>query len=137
MMLDKLLDPLYSEDEQLTSDDIIAVNPDIKHSDSFVDNSLADYRYARNNIRQVIETGLNLLEPLAQMATDLEQPRSMELVSKHLKLLIDANKSLIGIHQNIKNITTDNGNLDDTETDDSIFSGTTADLINKLNMLIK
>ena len=136
-MLDKLLDPLYSEDEQLTSDDIIAVNPDIKHSDSFVDNSLADYRYARNNIRQVIETGLNLLEPLAQMATDLEQPRSMELVSKHLKLLIDANKSLIGIHQNIKNITTDNGNLDDTETDDSIFSGTTADLINKLNMLIK
>ena len=124
--IDKLLDP--DGEHEIIMFDIVAPQSDVAHdSDDLLVNLKSDYQYARNNIRQVIETSRNLLPPLAKMANEQESARTMEVVSAHLKLMLAANKSLIDLHTDTKNT---KGLTTGDEPDKRVaFRGTAADLL--------
>lgn len=54
-----------------------------------------DYEYARNNIREIIDSGKKTLEDISDVAHQSEQARDYEVTTQLIKALVDANKDLL------------------------------------------
>lgn len=92
-----------------------------------------DAKFATRNIRNLIEIGNKALEEAFAVAIESESPRAYEVLSNLLKNVSDMNSQLMDIHGKKKTIT---GKAPDapktTVTNNSIFVGTTSDLIDKI-----
>lgn len=95
-----------------------------------------DYEYVRSNLYGVIEQGSDALNTLLELAKASEHPRAFEVVSTLAKTIVDANKDLISIQKQVKdlkkeeNITNEGGG--DT-VNNNLFVGSTSDLLKMLN----
>jgi hypothetical protein len=87
-----------------------------------------DYEYARGNLYGIIEQGSDALNSLLQLAKASEHPRAFEVVSQLTKTLVDANKDLISIQKQVREIKKDDG-VNDEVTNNNLFVGSTADLL--------
>lgn len=97
------------------------------------ENSLhTDFESARQNINDMIHTGMEAVDGIMKVAIAGDSPRAYEVASLLLKTISDMNKDLIDIHkkandadrEKITNINT---------TNNSIYVGSTTDLQNILN----
>jgi hypothetical protein len=87
-----------------------------------------DYEYARGNLYGIIEQGSDALNSLLELAKASEHPRAFEVVSQLTKTLVDANKDLISIQKQVKELK-DQDKTDGDVTNNNLFVGSTADLL--------
>jgi hypothetical protein len=86
-----------------------------------------DFDYARGNLINIIEKGNEALNGILDVAGMSQHPRSYEVVSTLIKTLTDANKDLLQLSKQRKDL---KGKEDDTPqtVNNNLFVGSTADL---------
>tara|TARA_B100001094_G_scaffold171962_1_gene166267 strand:- start:424 stop:882 length:459 start_codon:yes stop_codon:yes gene_type:complete len=88
-----------------------------------------DYAEVRDNLKNIIGTGLNAIDGILSVASEGESPRAYEVVSQLIKSVTDANKDLIGLHEQMKKLDEDTGGRSSGPvTNNSIFVGSTKEL---------
>ena len=101
----------------------------VDNSDETVDN---DFKYARENLYNIIERGSDALNTLVDVANQSQHPRAFEVVSQLVKTLSDTNKDLLELQRKIKVINKDIQEGPKT-VNNSLYVGNTADLQKFIN----
>ena len=94
-------------------------------SDTDVSNT--DFQYTRENLYNIIERGQDAMEGLLQVAQETEHPRAYEVVGQLMDKLTNANKELINLHKQIKDINNDD-KVKTQNVTNALFVGSTAEL---------
>lgn len=95
-----------------------------------------DYTYARENFYNVIEKGTEALERMLDVAHASEHPRAYEVVSTIMKTLTDANKDLVKMSTDKKELDTPKDEAPSNSTvNNNLFVGSTAELQSMLKDL--
>lgn len=87
----------------------------------------ADFDYARANLKDVIDKGNRALTGILQVASLSEHPRAYEVVSTIIKTLADANKDLLQLSKQRKDLIGKTDNNPQT-VNNNLFVGSTAEL---------
>ena len=89
-----------------------------------------DFEMARSNIHEVIQNGVFAMEKLSQIADASQHPRAFEVLAKLMETMLQANKDLLSLQKDIREI-----EAKDTPTNDeaksvtnNLFVGSTAEL---------
>jgi hypothetical protein len=95
------------------------------------DSAEEDFKFARANIREVVENGKGAIEELSSVAQQTQEPRAYEVLAKLMDSVIEANKQLLEMQEKIRKI--DRADMPvDAEARKSVtnnlFLGTTAEL---------
>ena len=104
----------------------------VDNSDETVDN---DFKYARENLYNIIERGSDALNTLVDVANQSQHPRAFEVVGQLVKTIIDRNKDLLELQKKVKVIKKDIPDQPQNVTN-ALFVGNTSELqkmINKRN----
>lgn len=114
--------------------DIIDVAPknEPEPAPSVQDNNVdADYEYARQNLRALIDNGKLAMENIVYLAKEGESPRAYEVVGQLIKTLAETNKDLIDLSKKAREAKgqdkKDAGNVTQNVTN-ALFVGSTAEL---------
>ena len=91
------------------------------------------YAQSKDNLQEFIENGKEALEELFQIAKAGQHPRAFEVYSGMLKNLVDANKELLAMQKQMREMDGKKNQGGDTKIDKAIFVGST----NELNRLLK
>ena len=86
----------------------------------------SDYGEVRGNIKDVIDNSKVAIEGILKVASETDSPRAYEVVSQLLKTASEANKDLIDLHKQMKDL-----EKDDTikkVTNNAFFVGSTKEL---------
>ena len=120
---DKLNDLL-----ELPSDIAIAKEPlerkVVNSDENDLDN---DYKYARENMYNIIERGQDAIDELLQDARDSGNARMYEVVGQLIKTVGEQNKDLVNLHKQVKDITNEQKASPNNVTN-ALFVGSTAEL---------
>jgi len=84
-----------------------------------------DYDYARRNLRGLIDSGMNDLNSVMDIARQSESPRAFEVATNLIKTLADTNKDLLDLAKKKKDLTQEKNTQTVTN---ALFVGSTADL---------
>ena len=104
----------------------------VDNIDETVDN---DFKYARENLYNIIERGSDALNTLVDVANQSQHPRAFEVVGQLVKTLSDTNKDLLELQKKVKIIKKDIPDQPQNVTN-ALFVGNTSELqkmINKRN----
>ena len=104
----------------------------VDNSNETVDN---DFKYARENLYNIIERGSDALNTLVDVANQSQHPRAFEVVGQLVKTLSDTNKDLLELQKKVKVIKKDIPDQPQNVTN-ALFVGNTSELqkmINKRN----
>ena len=88
-----------------------------------------DYKYARENLKEIIDSAQQSIADLASIASTSESPRAYEVLSTMMKTIVDANKDLLDIHKSVKKLKEDTDSAPKNVTN-ALFVGSTWDLMN-------
>jgi hypothetical protein len=110
----------------------LAINDPVKamvvkaHDDS----AKNDFEMARSNIHEVIQNGTYAIEKLAQIADSSQHPRAFEVLAKLMDTMLQANKDLMELQKNIREIDAKDTPINDQakSVTNNLFVGSTADL---------
>jgi hypothetical protein len=107
----------------------------VNHKEPDLKQDLTDaYQQSKENLQEIIDAGKDAMEELRQIASAGQHPRAFEVYGTLLKNMVDANKELLSIQKQMRemdeNAKKDKGG---TNIDKAIFIGSTAEL----NKLIK
>jgi gas vesicle protein len=89
-----------------------------------------DYKYARENLKEIIDSAQQSIADLASIASTSESPRAYEVLSTMMKTIVDANKDLLDIHKSVKKLKEDNNTSAPKNVTNALFVGSTSDLMN-------
>ena len=89
------------------------------------------YDQTRDNLQELIDNGKEAMEELLAIAKEGQHPRAYEVYGTLLKNMVDANKELLSIQKQMRDMDNNRQKAGDTKIDKAIFVGTAADL-NKL-----
>ena len=87
-----------------------------------------DYDDVRGNLKDIVEKGSVAIDGILAVASEGDSPRAYEVVSQLIKSVSEANKDLISLHKQIKDIKKDNSSSNQkagSVTNNSIFVGST------------
>ena len=104
----------------------------VDNKDETVDN---DFKYARENLYNIIERGSDALNTLVDVANQSQHPRAFEVVGQLVKTLSDTNKDLLELQKKVRVIKKDIPDQPQNVTN-ALFVGNTSELqkmINKRN----
>ena len=108
---------------------------EIKHVDNIDETVDNDFKYARENLYNIIERGSDALNTLVDVANQSQHPRAFEVVGQLVKTLSDTNKDLLELQKKVKVIKKDIPDQPQNVTN-ALFVGNTSELqkmINKRN----
>lgn len=128
MSINKNLSKLFNVDElknEPTNKNLVGGTFD---SESFQ----KDYELVRSNLKDLIGNGNTALESALKVATESDSPRAYEVVAILLKTMADLNNNVLDVHKKAKD-TTAAPATKITQTNNSVFVGSTKDLQNLLN----
>lgn len=91
-----------------------------------------DYEYVQSNLKNLIGNGNLALEAALKVATESDSPRAFEVVAIILKTMADLNNNVLDVHKKAKD-TTSSSVTKVSQTNNSVFVGSTKDLQNLLN----
>jgi len=112
---------VIEEGEQILEKTEVIVN-----SEESVD---ADFEYARQNLRELIERGQQAIDGIMMIAREGESPRAYEVIAQLINTIASANKDLLDLSKKYKDINQDVKNENTTNvTNNSLFIGSTSDL---------
>jgi hypothetical protein len=94
------------------------------------DSANRDFEFARSNLYDTIETGKDAIIKLSQIADQSQHPRAFEVLATLMKTVVDANKELMTLQKNIREIKdSDSPNSKDAQViNNHLFVGSTAEL---------
>lgn len=103
----------------------VTVMNEIPSTDNDIDD---DYKYARENLKEIIDSAQQSIADLASIASTSESPRAYEVLSTMMKTIVDANKDLLDIHKSVKKLKEDTDSAPKNVTN-ALFVGSTSDLM--------
>ena len=128
--LSEIFDVMPIEDskkEKLPAVSVKYNNPDLKQD-------LTDaYQQSKENLQGIIDQGQEAMEEILNIAKAGQHPRAFEVYGGLLKNMVDANKELLSIQKQMREMDEDKKKQSGTNIDKAIFVGSTAEL----NKLIK
>lgn len=86
-----------------------------------------EYKYAQENLHNIIEKGTEALEEMLMIAKQTEQPRAFEVTASLIKTLSDANKDLLELKSKQKSLKGEKASQKQNVTN-ALFVGSTAEL---------
>ena len=85
------------------------------------------YEQTKSNLQDLIDNGKDAMEELRQIASAGQHPRAFEVYATLLKNVVDANKELLNVQKQMRDM--DGKKKEgDTRIDKAIFVGSTAEL---------
>ena len=99
----------------------------VDNSDETVDN---DFKYARENLYNIIERGTDALNGIVDLANQSQHPRSFEVVADLVRTLSGANKDLLDIQKKMRDLDPDKHKPEKVEN--NLFIGSTKELTDLL-----
>lgn len=96
-----------------------------------LDSDLVDaYKQTKDNLQDLIENGKEAMEQLLEISSESQSPRAYEVYATLLRNLVDANKELLSIQKQMRDIDNKIENNNSTTNIDKaiIFNGSTAEL---------
>ena len=103
----------------------VTVMNEIPSTDNDIDD---DYKYARENLKEIIDSAQQSIADLASIASTSESPRAYEVLSTMMKTIVDANQDLLDIHKSVKKLKEDTDSAPKNVTN-ALFVGSTSDLM--------
>jgi len=104
---------------------IVETNSELKHD-------LEDaYQQSKDNLQHIIDQGKDAMEEILNIAKNSQHPRAFEVYGTLLKNMTEANKELLNIQKQMRDISGAKSEAVQTNIDKAVFVGTTADF-NKL-----
>ena len=92
--------------------------------DNYID---ADYEYARDNLRSMINAAQQSIEDLSSIASTSESPRAYEVLSTLIKTIVDANKDLLELQRKVQ-LLKNEGESKPQNVTNALFVGSTSEL---------
>ena len=89
-----------------------------------------DFKYARENLYNIIERGTDALNGLVDLAQQSQHPRSFEVVADLVRTLSTANKDLLDLQKKMKDLQPEEQK--NQKVTNNLFVGTTKDLTDLL-----
>jgi hypothetical protein len=117
-------------------DDLLDISSEIRYSSNVVEKVKVesneedvenDYKYARENIYNIIERGQDAISELMQEAKDSGNARMYEVLGQLIKTVGEQNQNLLNVHKQIKDITKETKSSPKNVTN-ALFVGSTAEL---------
>jgi len=87
-----------------------------------------DFRFVRENLIETIKKSEEAIEALSQLADQSQAARYYEALATHFGKMVDANKALLDIQRQIRQINAENQNAPKT-TVNNLYVGTSDDLL--------
>ena len=131
IVTDNLNDIFDVESELVDDEPKQLVRPDFEETTlNLPDDVSKDYKFARDNLHDIIEKGTYALDNLLHLAKASEHPQAFEVVSQLTKTLVDANKDLLDIQKKVKELREeDNANPNSAlNINNALFVGSTSEL---------
>jgi hypothetical protein len=102
--------------------------------DSNLEEDLTDaYEQTKTNLQDLIDQGKDAMEEILQIAKAGQHPRAFEVYGTLLKNVVDANKELLIVQKQMREMNKQSQASGSTHIDKAIFVGSTSEL----NKLIK
>lgn len=109
---------------------IVPVNKSFEENLDLKEDLKDAYEQSKENLQDLIDNGKDAMEELRHIASAGQHPRAFEVYATLLKNMVDANKELLNIQKQMRDM--DGKKKDgDTKIDKAIFVGSSAEL-NKL-----
>ena len=93
-----------------TLDNLLDINSDIKQETKLVKvpdrdkNIETDYRYARENLYDLVERGQDAIDGILDLARESEHPRTYEVAGQLIKTVSETAEKLIDIQKKLKDL---------------------------------
>ena len=94
----------------------------------------ADTSYARENIRNLIDTGSKAMTDLASVANQSESPRAYEVLATMMKNLSEMNKDLLALQKAKRELTPQSEAAKGVNIDKAVFVGSTTELLKMIKI---
>lgn len=119
------IEPTSTEVAKVEKPQVPAVQEELKQD-------LEDaYQQSRDNLQHIIDQGKDAMEEILNIAKNSQHPRAFEVYGTLLKNMTEANKELLSIQKQMREISGTKSEIPQTTIDKAVFVGTTADF-NKL-----
>ena len=106
----------------------------ISFSELDLEEDLTDaYEQTKSNLQELIDQGKDAMEEILTIAKSGQHPRAFEVYGTLLKNVVDANKELLAVQKQMREMNKQNQASGGTHIDNAIFVGSTSEL----NKLIK
>jgi hypothetical protein len=106
----------------------------VKYNEPDLKQDLTDaYQQSRENLQGLIDQGQEAMQEILNIAKAGQHPRAFEVYGTLLKNVVDANKELLAIQKQMREMDEEKKKSSGTQIDKAIFVGSTAEL----NKLIK
>jgi predicted transcriptional regulator len=94
------------------------------------DSAKNDFEMARANIHEVIQNGVYAMEKLSQIADASQHPRAFEVLAKLMETMLQANKDLLSLQKDIREIDAKDAPINDEakSVTNNLFVGSTSEL---------
>jgi hypothetical protein len=101
----------------------------VKYNKPDIEEDLGDaYQQSKENLQGIIDQGKEAMEEILNIAKAGQHPRAFEVYGTLLKNMVDANKELLGIQKQMREMDKNKKEVNNTNIDKAIFVGSTADL---------
>lgn len=92
----------------------------------------ADFEYARENLKDMIEKGNLAIDGILALAKESESPRTYEVAAQLIKTMTEANKDLLQLRKQKKELQKDDAPKQNNTTNNNLFVGSTSELAKML-----
>jgi hypothetical protein len=100
-----------------------------KYNKPDIESDLTDaYQQSRENLQGIIDQGQEAMHEILEIAKAGQHPRAFEVYGGLLKNMVDANKELLAIQKQMREMDKTKKETNNTTIDKAIFVGSTADL---------
>lgn len=107
--------------------------PDSISEDSLKEDLADAYEQTKSNLQDLIDQGKDAMEEILAVAKAGQHPRAFEVYGTLLKNVVDANKELLSVQKQMRDMDKKTAASGTTNIDKAIFVGSTSEL----NKLIK
>ena len=97
-------------------------------SDDRKEDTQTDYVQSRDNFYELVEKGKEALDGAMDIARETDQPRAYEVVAQLLKNVTETNKEIIELQKRMEDLKAHDRKLGNTNINNALFVGSTADL---------
>ena len=93
-----------------TLDNLLDINSDIKQETKLVkvpartENIETDYKYARENLYDLVERGQDAIDGVLELSKETEHPRAYEVAGQLIKTVSETAEKLIDIQKKLKDL---------------------------------
>jgi len=127
--IDEKLEDVFNLPKSLG--DIVEIETEVIMPEQKEDAASTDFQAVRSNLYDIIEKGTRAIDGILHVASEGDSPRAYEVVSQLIKSVADANKDLLQLHKQLKEIKQDSPASTQSAqniTNQSIFVGSTTEL---------